>query len=600
MTGVLDNVQLHLVNDLEGALRLKSWLGERHENNLVACDTETTGLDPRDPGARIRLIQFGDTHHGWALPWEDWRGLALEILRGWDGTWGLWNSAFEMKWIGQHSDFQFPRNRTVDGMLGTHIIDPLGSGGLKQNATRRLDKRAGAGQNLLQEAFHKHGWDWGTVPIEYGPYHTYAALDAVLTAGLWDIQKGDLEGRYRDVFDMEMAVRFIVSAMERRGARVDLDYSKIRHDVLMRNADKIEAWGQEGLGINLGSTQQLAKVLHEHGVEFSAFTPTGLPQIDKHLLRMIANPDLDYSEAAQIIARQTLIMRRARKYASTYFANFLTKADANSMIHADIRTLGARTGRMSISSPALQQCPKDSALVRDAFVPGDGNVIVSCDYSQIEMRLMAELSRDPDLQRAFHTADDTGGDFFVEMGKQIYMEPGFQKKDKRRRLLKNTMYGKAYGAGPEKMAESAGIPVDHMREVVANLDMTFPGINAFMKQVEQVGKARQAAEGQGYVTTKIGRRLPCDPNKVYTLTNYVIQSSAADVLKHALIRLDAAGYSPFMTLPVHDEVVFDIPADYAEQALREVPVIMQELDHPVPLLAESAGPFDRWGQAVEA
>jgi DNA polymerase-1 len=602
VSGPLDQVHLHLVDDLSTALRLKSWLGERHANNLVAVDTETTGLDPRDPGSKVRLIQFGDTQHGWAVPWENWRGLALEILHSWDGTWGLWNSSFEGKWLGHHADYTFPRDRTVDGMLGAHIIDPLGSGALKTNAVRHFDSRAGAGQNLLHQAMHANGWTWATVPVHFDRYHEYAALDAVLTAGMWDVQKDKLSGAgaYKGVFDMEMAVRFIVSAMERRGSRVDLGYSKAKFDLLSSHADKIEAWGQDALGVNLGSTQQLARMLQRCGYEFTAFTATGLPQVDKHLLKMLANPDLGHPEALQLIAQQVLLMRHARKYASTYFSSFISLADANAMIHTDIRTLGARTGRMSSSTPNIQNCPKDSALVRNAFVPTEGNVLVSCDYAQIEMRIMAELSRDPDLQQAFRTADDTGGDFFVEMGKQIYLEPGFQKKDKRRRLLKNTMYGRIFGAGPEKMAESAGIPVDQMREVVAALDVTFPGINTFMKQVEQVGKARQAANGQGYVTTPVGRRLPCDENKTYTLTNYLIQSSAADVLKKAIIRLDAAGYSPFMIFPVHDEVVFDLPVAYVDQALHDVPLIMQELDHPVPLLAEASGPFERWGEAVEA
>jgi DNA polymerase-1 len=251
---------------------------------------------------------------------------------------------------------------------------------------------------------------------------------------------------------------------------------------------------------------------------------------------------------------------------------------------------------MSISAPALQQCPKDSALVRNAFVPSEGNVILTCDYSQIEARLLAEFSGDTDLQEAFRNADATGGDFFVEVGKQVYQEPGFTKKDRRRGLIKSTFYGKMYGAGADTMAESAGIPVERMRDVVLSIEDRYPGINAFMHKIEQLGKQREATDGQGYVVTPLGRRLPCDPNKTYTLTNYVIQSSAADVLKNALVRLDAAGYDEFMTLPVHDEVVFDMPKESAEQARRDVPQIMAELSHPVPLTAAADGPYERWGE----
>jgi DNA polymerase-1 len=595
----LNDVNLHYVDTVDGAMQLMRWLGERHENDLVAVDTETTGLDPRDPGAAIRLIQFGDTKHGWAVPWENWRGLALEVFKKWEGTWGLWNLAFEAKWLSAHSPFTFPRDRTVDSMIGAHVIDPLGSGALKQNSVRYVDRRAAAGQGRLNEAFAANGWSWDTVPLDFGPYHQYAALDTVLTAGMWAHQKPLLTGDYKRVFDMEMAVRFIISKMETRGARVDLDYSREKYEFLTDYAHQIETWAKAALGINLGSTQQLAKVLTNYGVEITSTTPTGLPQVDKALLKIVANEDNGYSPDARMIATQTLRMRRSRKYASTYFANFLAKADGNSMIHADIRTLGARTGRMSISAPALQQCPKDSALVRNAFVPSEGNVILTCDYSQIEARLLAEFSKDEDLQRAFRTADETGGDFFVEVGKQVYADPSFTKKDRRRGLIKNVFYGKMYGAGAEKMAESAGIPVERMRDVVLSIEARFPGINQFMHKIEQLGKQREATGGQGYVVTPLGRRLPCDPNKTYTLTNYVIQSSAADILKNALIRLDAAGYDPFMALPVHDEVVFDIPREYAEQAERDVPQIMAELGHPVPLTADADGPFERWGEKYQ-
>ena len=186
-------------------------------------------------------------------------------------------------------------------------------------------------------------------------------------------------------------------------------------------------------------------------------------------------------------------------------------------------------------------------------------MLVTADYSQIEMRLVAEASGDPGLIEAFRTADSTGGDFFVEMGKQIYREPDFKKSDKRRGLIKNTMYGKAYGAGPAKMAESAGVPVSRMQAVVETIDQRFPGLTSFMKGIESDGWERQKKEGQGYVVTPLGRRLPADENRLYALTNYYVQSWAADILKKALVRLDASGTTLDMVPPVHDEIVIDIP-----------------------------------------
>jgi DNA polymerase-1 len=415
---------------------------------------------------------------------------------------------------------------------------------------------------------------------------------------LWSNWRSQMTTTYHQVFQMEMATRFIISNMEMHGARVDREYSQLQWDKLAAYADQIQAWGKEAFKINLGSNVRLAELLvseDESIKDIANYTPGQQMQVDKALLHLLSNPENGYSSRLQTIARQVLHMRKSRKYASTYFENFV-RGSSDGLVHAEIRTLGARTGRMSIASPAMQQCPKDSALVRNAFIPSEGNVIVTCDYSQIEMRILAELSRDSFLQQAFLSADESGGDFFVEIGRQVYADPSFTKKDKRRNLIKSTMYGKAYGAGPETMAATAGVKVDKMKEVINTLDLNYPGINGFMHQVEVVGRNREVDTGQGFVTTKVGRRLPCDTGRLYTLTNYLIQSTAADVLKQAIIRLDAAGYDRFMVLPVHDEVVLDIPADYAEQALRDVPLIMQELDHPVPFTADADGPFDRWGE----
>ena len=217
------------------------------------------------------------------------------------------------------------------------------------------------------------------------------------------------------------------------------------------------------------------------------------------------------------------------------------------------------------------------------------------DMDQIEARIFASMSDDAGLTDAFRTADTTGGDFFVEIAKQVYREPDFQKSDKRRTLVKSMVYGRLYGAGAAKMAETAGVPVARMQVIAEAMDTAYPGMAAFMKQIESDGWERQKKEGQGYVVTPLGRRLPADENRLYALVNYGIQSAAADVLKQGLVRLDAAGYDSFMVLPVHDEVLVDIPKEYADQALRDIPLLMQDLNYSVPLTAGADGPFDRWG-----
>jgi len=597
----LDDVKLGYVATLDDAMEFKRWLGERHGGNAIGLDTETTGLNAYEPGAKIRLMQFGDAVTGWAIPWEDWRGLAIEALNAWEGDWVGHNlGAFDRKWIEQHSPYRFADHRVHDTMIQAHIVDPLGPGGLKKLADRYVDRRSSAGQHLLDEAKAKNKWTWATVPVDLPAYWVYSALDPVLTIRLHELyqKKIGFGGAYAGIYDLEMAVRHVVTRMEQLGARVDMDYSRAKYEELSEYSGKVKAWARAKHGLLLSSNKQLADWFESQGEEITIFSEkTGGPSVDKQQLKIFLeseNPDVIE------LVTQTLNMRKASKLASSYFGNFVNFSvheSGGDFVHPSIKTLGARTARMSISAPALQQVPKQDATVRRSFIPRDGNKLVTVDYSQIEMRMTAHFSHDADLIAAFAEADRTGGDFFVEIGKEVYQEPEFQKSDKRRGLLKNTMYGLCYGAGVNKMAASAGVPVDRMAAVVKGLETRFPGIRRFMREVEDLGVRRERAEGQGYIITPIGRRLPCDEGRVYTLTNYTIQSSAADVLKRAIVDLDSAGYGPYMTLPVHDEVVFDLPEADVEQALKEIPEIMADtVNFSIPLLAEAEGPFDNWGE----
>jgi len=597
----LSGVHLHLVNDLDSALQLKTWLGERRPRNVIGLDTETSGLDPYAKGAKLRMMQFGDGDHGWAVPWEDWRGLALEVLNAWEGDWCGHNLAsFDVKWIEEHSPYRFQRHTLRDGMIAAHIIDPLGPGGLKPLAVKYVDPRAAAGQHRLADDMAKHKWTWGTVPVTLPSYWAYSALDPVLSYKLDMHQQGKVGqgAKYADIFDLEMATRNVVTAMEQRGARVDLDYAQRVGRAQAEYARVLKAWGKDQYGISLASNLALAKLFEDLGEEITVFSEkTGNKSVDKHQLRIFA--DSSVAGVAEL-ADAVLKMRRAGKFATTYFdalSDHAILGPDGYLVHADIRTLAARTSRMSISRPPLQQLPKGDALVRSAFVAREGNQLLSVDYSQIEMRLMAHFSGDLDLQAAFREADRSGGDFFTIMGRDIYADPDFQRSDKRRGLVKNTMYGSLYGAGVPKMAESAGVLISQMEPVVRALDARYPGIKRFMKKVGDEGVRRQRDEGQGYVITPSGRRIPCDDDKIYALVNYLHQGHAAEIFKRAIVDLDMAGMGPYMVLPVHDEVLFDAPTGVIEELKVEVPRVMSNMaDYAVPLTADADGPFTSWGE----
>lgn len=205
-------------------------------------------------------------------------------------------------------------------------------------------------------------------------------------------------------------------------------------------------------------------------------------------------------------------------------------------------------------------------------------------------------TRDKALIETFNRADETGSDVFTEIGREIY-GGDFQKSDPRRGLVKNVIYGKLYGSGVKKMSESAGVALEVMTGVNTSLEAKYPGIKQYQRDMESGINARKAVEGKTYIKTVVtGRHIPVDEDKVYTGLNYTIQSTAAEVFKTNLVKLDAAGLSDYMLVPVHDEIVMSVPP----KDVKDVSVVLQEgmtttEGWAVPLTSGVDGPYKRWG-----
>jgi DNA polymerase-1 len=521
------------------------------------------------------MIQIGDHRTGWAVPWEGWGGAAIECLNNWDGPITLHNASFDAKWLKIHGNYDMPWHRTHDTLIMAQIERPGGRNDLKHLSTLFVDPMASSGEQDLKTAFKTHGWGWDTVPIDFAPYYLYSALDPILAAHLWSHFK--TFETFPETYDLEMAVRRICTNMEMTGMRVDLDYSQRKFDELKTLVVESKKWAKDNWDISIGSNPQLAEFFTALGGEFEAFSATtGKPSVDKTQLALFSNHE---DSIISGVAKFVLDVRAADKMSNSYFKNFLEMHN-DGIVHPSIKTMGARTGRMSVTDPALQTIPKDDKFgVRGAFIPrNEGDILVSCDYSQVEMRLLAHFSEDPVLQETFREADRTGGDFFVMIGQKVYNDPNFSKKDPRRGLMKGVMYGAAYGSGIQTMADAAGVEHHVMKAVADDLFAQFPGIKDFMKKTEQMGERREKEEGVGYIVTGTGRRLPADKGKLYTLTNYMLQGTAAELMKRAIVRLDAAGYGEFMLMAIHDEMIFSLPPHMIEKALPEIQELMSYCD----------------------
>lgn len=602
MTG-LGDVSLQLVDSVEQAGKFLTWLGERRPLDAIAIDTETGELpggkrdDALSPWhGRLRLVQVGDGQTGWSIPWDHWKGVFYQGMNQFNGPIVCHNIGFEARWFDVQSDWDLPWHQAHDTMIMAHLIDPLGSGALKRLTSQYVDAKAAYLQQGLDDGMAKNGWTWGTVPINYQPYWAYGALDTVLTMKLFEqFWEKCAPGRpYSQAYELEMNTRRIVTRMELNGARLDLDYSKKKYQELIDYTEQVKQWGKDNYnGLSITSNAQLVRQFEALGAEITQVTPSGAKSASADQLKLLAR---DGTPEIKQLAETVLKQRKADKLASTYFSNFIND-NVNGFVHPSVKTMGARTGRMSIQNPALQTLPKGDDTVRRAFLPkDDDHVIITSDLDQVEFRMFSTLSQDPNLISLFNMADATGSDPFTEIGREIYADPTMQKSDKRRGLIKGVVYGRLYGAGVAKQALTAGVPEEQMRAVSNEFDRRFPGMAMFQKKVEDIGMRRLREEGQGYVNTWTGRRLPCDEDRVYTLVNYLIQGGAAEIFKSNLVKLDQADLTELLIVPVHDEIVLNAPRENAEEIKEIVRECMTTREGwAVPLTADADGPLENWG-----
>jgi DNA polymerase I len=603
---MLGDVELKLVEDFTDAAACLEWLD--HTGALgtqrIGFDTETTGLSVETD--RVRLVQFGDALTGWAIPIDRWWGLVAEIIARWSKTGRRFvahNARYDVAMLRNH-DLHIPTHLVDDTMMLAHIANPTVSVGLKQQSGMHIDPRAAAMQAQLSEVMHSGGYTWATIPITpTGPcavYWIYGALDPVLTVRLWEHHAPTVLKEAPRAYDLEVATGWLADQMERKGVLVDRDYTQTQQAVFSQRFDALTQRGFDEFGVDLGSASQITDVLLRDKVDLWKRTDGGAWSLDKFALEGIGHPLV------------TLLQERKRieKLGSTYLRRFLEYSEYDGRLHPNINTLGFNeesssafgviTSRMSMSKPNLQQLPRVedadplSIVVRNCIVAKPGHTLVMFDFDQIELRIMAHLSKDPGLAAAF--ASD--GDFFTELTRTIYHDPGIVKKDARRNLIKSYTYATNYGAGNDRLASTAKRPLSEIEKVDADFRRTYAGVPEFQREIQREAYDRLQAEGSAYVYSPLtGRKFIADNrDKLYTLVNYKIQGMAAEIMKMKLLELDAAGLGDYLELVVHDEAIAEVPDDEVPDVIETMNGVMNDKDLlSIPLTAGGAT-GKRWAE----
>lgn len=568
MTGILDQVQLHLVDSLAALDECRRWAGQRRPEPL-GVDTESAGLNvARD---RCRLIQLGDCRAGWAFPADGWGGAAAEIIRDYPGELVMFNSPYDWRVLARWAGMTPRWERTHDGQLSCHIADSMRPQALKARAALDIDPRAMAGEQALHDGMSKQGWTWATVPANWAGYWAYGALDPVLTAHMHQCHLPAVTA-HRAAYDLERAYARICADMMTAGMMIDVPFVERTIAKINAYVEGSMAWLKANYGVtSVESNDQVGRALNQAGIPTAAWTGTGKPSISKDTLRLYVSMYPEHADLLQMITW----CRKGSSITGRYLGKFLELRDTDDVIHYSIHSTGARaTGRSSVTDPPMQTYDRDEPVIRGAYIPRPGCVFITIDADQIEARLAAHFSRDPRMIADFHECDRLGLKFFIVMASKIY---GCQisKTDPRYTMTKNATYGQLYGAGLEKAAATAGVPVEQMRPAYEGLQQLYPRTGDLMRRLIREARAMRRPG----VQTLTGRWLWCHPGREYALTDYKCQGSAAEIMKQGAVSLAAAGLGEYLRLTIHDEFLLECPAGIAPDVLRTAEQVLTDREN---------------------
>jgi DNA polymerase-1 len=616
-TVALDHSAYETVTSME---RLEEWITQIREAGLVAVDTETTSLD----NMQARLC-------GISLSVEP--GKACYIPTGHRASDGLDFGGGDLKQlpeadvlaalkpvlehpgilkIGQNLKYDltvFARlgidaGPIDDTMLLSYALDSgLNGHGMDELAEKHLGLKpisfkevAGSGKSQVT---------FDLVPLDQAT--PYAAEDADITLRIWHVLKPRLAAEHRaTVYEtLERPLVAVLAAMEREGIEVDRAVLARLSGEFAKGAEALEKEVHElaGQEFNVGSPKQIGEILFgKLGLSGGKKTATGAWSTDSQVLEDLAGEGVE-------LARKILDWRQLTKLKSTY-TDALTNHinEQTGRVHTSYSLAATSTGRLASTDPNLQNIPVRTAegrQIRTAFVAAKGNKLVSADYSQIELRVLAHVANIPQLRQAF----TDGLDIHAMTASEMFDVPVKDMDPAIRRRAKAINFGIIYGISAFGLANQLSIPRDEAGQYIKTYFERFPGIKDYMESTKAFCRAN------GYVETVFGRRMhfpriksPNPSERAFqerAAINAPIQGSAADIIRRAMIRMPGAlaeaGLKARMLLQVHDELIFEVPEAEADKTIEVARSVMVAAPEPavrfsVPIQVDARA-ADNWDEA---
>ncbi len=585
-----------------------TWLAKLQAAELVAFDTETTSLDAMraeivglsfsvQPGEAC-YIPLGHSYGD--APTQLPIGEVLAKLKPW-----FENPAIQK--LGQHIkyDRHVMANHGIDvkgyahdTMLQSYVLEVHKPHGLASLAERHVGRKGLNYEDLCGKGAHQIPF----AQVDVARATEYSCEDSDMTLDvhrvLWPRLQTD--DKLRFIYQLEIDSSEALYRIERNGVLIDAPTLAAQSHALGQRIVQLETEAYEiaGQPFNLASPKQLGEIFFDKlGLPVIKKTATGARSTDEEVLEKLAE---DYPLPAKILEHRSL-----SKLKGTYTDKLAQMAvPRTGRVHTHYAQAVAVTGRLSSNEPNLQNIPIRTAegrKVREAFVAPAGCVIASADYSQIELRIMAHISGDEALVKAFHD----GLDVHRATAAEVFGVGVDQVSNEQRRYAKVINFGLIYGMSAFGLAKALGIDNTAAKNYITRYFERFAGVKRYMDDT------REQAKAQGYVETVFGRRLylpeinsPNGPRRAgaeRAAINAPMQGTAADLIKMSMVKvqqaLDAQQRGTKVIMQVHDELVFEVPESEVDWVRTEVPRLMAEVAQlRVPLLAE-VGLGPNWDQA---
>jgi DNA polymerase-1 len=577
----------------------------------IEFDVETTGLQPWSGAHYPFLFCFYDGRDAVAIPWAPDAQQNGEEIQRWfnranDTGIRAWNAKFD-RGFGESAGFDLPGDgKWHDGMLTAHSIDERRSVALKAVASNLFGEEAADPQKLVKgflteerrrrkKAAAEAGTEliepnYSDVPMEI--MEPYALEDVILTRRVCDHYDSilDQQPEVTRTVEFEREVLDALYATEKRGLPARRDaYAKLENEVI-ENLETLEEKVIQLSGdpdFNANSTPQILEALRRRGADMSymATEDKQIKSADAENLRAVDDE----------LAAAILEFRSEYKVLSTYVRPMIGRSYVRAMrswkepfiapderIHANYRQVGARTGRMSCSDPNMQNQPRDDLRLRYNIQATEGNTLVTCDLSNIEMVLFAAYAGKGRMLEALKRGEDLHMLTAKMLGFKDRARPGGIYESARQQG-KTYNFSRIYGGGLRTIRRSFRCSMDEARLLKRRFDEAYPEAVRLQRRIEY------RLQDQGYISDQIisGRRFHVDSRDAYKGTNYLVQGTAAALLKYALVQLHKDGV-PVVAL-VHDEVLADVSVKDAEEVRHLIVKRLTEheaLNEVVPLRAD--------------